>query len=344
MTYSNLSNYKNNFAINFAKLMEKNLHYWLKLQQEERNSLTSLSSFAWYFGFSLIGFVPGKNESHYDLKIHCIFAAIIFIFTIIGNISITNKRYQDKIKKTLFPKLLTTFGDIHYKTKADDEILLEEVLDKKEKEKKSQIYKISNSVFEQSKLFNRPIQYRDDDDCFWGKYSDVQFKINETDFGYITKGKNKQYNELFKGLALEFKMNKKIKSRVFILSKMSFTKIPPNFEKVELEYEKFNKKYDVWVEKNQMGGSGQIEARYLLTTAFLDRFMQIQTSFRVSNIKCSVYDDSLLILLGTKKDLFEMNHLFGKIDDISQYQNLFNEFSSVLSFIDILNISSKTGL
>ena len=139
-------------------------------------------------------------------------------------------------------------------------------------------------------------------------------------------------------------MNKKIKSRVFILSKMSFTKIPPNFEKVELEYEKFNKKYDVWVEKNQMGGSGQIEARYLLTTAFLDRFMQIQTSFRVSNIKCSVYDDSLLILLGTKKDLFEMNHLFGKIDDISQYQNLFNEFSSVLSFIDILNISSKTGL
>lgn len=93
-----------------------------------------------------------------------------------------------------------------------------------------------------------------------------------------------------------------------------------------------------------MGSSGQIEARYLLNTVFLDRFMQLQTSFRVNKVKCSIYDNSLLIFLYTKKDLFEMNHLFRKIDDITQYKHLFNEFASVLSFMEILNISSKTGL
>lgn len=72
--------------------------------------------------------------------------------------------------------------------------------------------------------------------------------------------------------------------------------------------------------------------------------MQIQTSFRVNRMRCSVYGQDMLILLDTHKDLFEMNHLLGRIDDIGQYNHLFNEFLSVLSFIEVLNLSSKTGL
>jgi hypothetical protein len=59
---------------------------------------------------------------------------------------------------------------------------------------------------------------------------------------------------------------------------------------------------------------------------------------------CSVYSNNLLIMLSTNKDLFEMNHLLGRIDDIKQYKHLFDEFTSVLSFIDVLNLSSKTKL
>lgn len=338
-TNTHLNKYQNDFAINFAKIMQQNLQYWLNIQREERLSLISLNAFMWYFGISLIGFTPGKYERNYNLKVHCIFALVIFILVIIANISITNKRYQNKIKKTLFPKLLSTFGEIQYISRSDGETTVEELLNKKENKNKE--YNISKSVLEHSKLFNKPIQYKNDDDCFWGEYKNVSFVINETEFGYITKSKSEQCHTLFQGIGMEFKMNKKINSRVLILSKLSFTKIPENFEKVELEYEKFNKKYDVWVEK---GSKGQIEARYLLNTAFLNRFMQLQTSFGILNMKCSIYKNSLLILLSTRKDLFEMNHLFGKIDDISQYQHLFDEFTSVLSFIEVLNLSSKTGL
>lgn len=334
-----LDKYQNDFAINFAKIMQKNLKSWEAIQKEERLSLISWKAFMWYFDISLIGFVPGKHETDYNLKIHCIFAVIIFLFVVWGNISITNKRYQNRIKKTLFQKLIATFGDIQYISKTDEDTFADEILNKKENKNKA--YEIPKSVFENSKLFDKPVHYKNDDDCFWGEYKNVSFVINETEFGYITKGKSKEEQTLFKGIGMEFKMNKKINSRVLILSKLSLTKIPDNFEKVELEYEKFNKKYDVWVEKCS---NGQIEARYLLNAAFLNRFMQIQTSFGILNMKCSIYQNSLLILLSTRKDLFEMNHLFGRIDDISQYQHLFDEFTSVLSFIEVLNLSSKTGL
>ena len=203
---------------------------------------------------------------------------------------------------------------------------------------------ISNYVFENCQLYDKTITSRDDDDIFSGEYNDVKFIMNETDFGWNSNDKYHTYHSMFKGVAMQFKMHKAVKSRVLIVSKNSFTKIPSNYEKVSLEYNKFNKKYNVWVEKNAISASGQIEARYLLNTAFLDRFMQLQTSFKVQKICCSIFGTDMLIMLSTRKDLFEMNHLLGRIDDVKQYRTLFDEFASVLSFIDVLNITSKTKL
>ena len=144
---------------------------------------------------------------------------------------------------------------------------------------------------------------------------------------------------------MHFEMHKKIKSRVLIYSKNLIPdKLPNGFEKVEMELESFNKKYNVYVEKMHQTAEGQIEARYLFNTLFLERFMQLQTSFKVDKIICSICENSVLILLETKKDLFEMNHLLNRIDDINQYKYLFDEFASIFSFVEILNLSSRTGL
>ena len=142
---------------------------------------------------------------------------------------------------------------------------------------------------------------------------------------------------------MHFTMQKKINAKVLIYSKSLFNKIPKGYEKVVLEYEKFNKKYDLYVQNNP-DSEGQVEARYLFNTAFLDRFMQLKTSFNVKKMSCSIYKNNVLVLLHTNKDLFEMNHLLSKIDDITQYHRLFDEFASVLSFIDVLNLASRTGL
>ena len=52
----------------------------------------------------------------------------------------------------------------------------------------------------------------------------------------------------------------------------------------------------------------------------------------------------MLVLLATNKDLFELNNMFYRIDDMNQYKKLFDEFASVFSFLEVLNLSSKTGL
>src|SRR5574344_440098 len=332
-----MEKYKNNFAIEFAKIMEEKLPEWKKKQKENQKNLYT-TDLNFYLGSFLCGFIPGKNEREYNIKTHFYTALILVIITIIIEIQVENKDYQKAVKESFYSDILKVFGNIEYnKRYKSKEIHMDQIIDK--------------SNYTKSCLFSHPVSYANTDDCFCGIYNDVKFKVNETDFNWEKinpekrfgplklSDKTKQDVPLFKGIAMYFKMNKDIKSRVLILSKFSKIEVPQGYEKVELEYKDFTKKYDVWVEKGD-----QVEARYLLNVAFIERFVQLQTSFRVNKMCASVYGDEMLVLLSTKKDLFEMNHLFCNIADIHQYDRLFDQFASVLSFIDVLNLSSKTGL
>ena len=356
MSQNCMDKYKSDFTAKFKEIMDKDAHKWKEIQNSFRH-LISLQSFGFYFFMAALGMIP-VPQYNYDLNFHLILAAIIFVSAAIIDIQVTNTSYQDTIKVTLFPELLKIFGNLQYRSSSSLTSMLNAssiILDDEETDNAASlatkntdnniIYEIKSSVFQNSQLYNKNITERTDGDAFYGTYNDVALTMVETDFGWKTRIlKFIKYNRMFKGLAMQFKMNKEIKSRVLILTKFSMTQIPRGFEKVELESAKFNKKYDIWVDTQSDKSQGQIEARYLLNTAFMERLMQIQTSFKVSKMCCSIYNDTMLIMLSTRKDLFEMNHLFGRIDDVNQYKHLFNEFASVLSFIDVLNLSSKTKL
>ncbi len=348
--FDSLLKYKNEFAIKFATLMQTQLKDWQDAQKVARKSLYSWGSIAFYLFAGLLGFVPGKNERHYCLKLHIVLAIVFFIGAIIATIQSKNKEYQNKIKANLFPHLLGIFGDIHYCRKYDNTLdidftNLSDVDVETISETTDDMNKIiPNSVFEGCQLLPRDITERTDDDVFVGNYNDVEFIMNETDFGWNANDKYHTYHSMFKGLVMKFKLNKIINTRVFIYTHNSSLKAPAYFERVTLESDKFNKKYKVFADNTYKDARGQIEARYLLNTAFIDRLMQIQTSFKVNKLCCTVYGNEMLIFLSTKKDLFEMNHLLGRVDDIHQYDTLFNEFASVLSFIDVLKLYDKSRL
>lgn len=348
--YDSLLKYKNDFAIKFALLMQEQLKDWQDAQNVARRSLKSWSSIGTYIFTGLLGFIPGKNERHYCLKLHIIIAIAFFIGAIITNIHNTNKQYQNKIKANLFPHLLKIFGDIKYARKnystelTDYANLTQEQIETELGYIEDENRLIPDSVFENCQLLPKSITQRDDDDIFVGKYQDVDFIMNETDFGWNSNDKYHTYHCMFRGLAMKFKIGKVIKTRVCVYTKGSQLKAPSYFERVNLESEHFNKKYKVFVDNSYKDSRGQIEARYLLNTAFMSRLMQIQTSFKVDNICCTVYGKEMLIFLSTKRDLFEMNHLLGRVDDKSQYDTLFNEFASVFSLIDVLKLFDKTGL
>ena len=323
MTNRCMSKYKEKFTLEFAKVMQVNAPKWNASQKHHVKNLYTTWLLV-YISIFFAGFTPLKNELNYNLNFHIILAIIGLIGSIFAFACYESGILKEEIKKDLYTKLLKAFGhDIVY-----------------------DCGEISCSEYNNSMLFNKPVRYASVDDKFCGIFNGSPFVIAESHLNYIktTHGKT-QETTLFNGVSMYFKMQKKVKSRVLVYSKgLLNINVPKGFEKVEFEYEKFNKKYDVYVQKSKDETRGQIEARYLFNTAFMDRFMQLQTSFKVGKMKCSIYDDTMLVLLPTNRDLFEINPLFKKIDDINNYQTLFDEFASVLSFLEILNLSSKTGL
>ena len=107
------------------------------------------------------------------------------------------------------------------------------------------------------------------------------------------------------------------------------------FEKLHLEDISFDKRFKVYSEN-------QIEGRYLVTTAFMDRLYNLQTAFGEDNIKCSFYDDKIMFAISTKKDLFELGdlyHTFGK--DIEQF---YDQIASIYDMIEYFKLNERTGL
>ena len=107
------------------------------------------------------------------------------------------------------------------------------------------------------------------------------------------------------------------------------------FEELHLEDISFDKRFKVYSEN-------QIEGRYLVTTAFMDRLYNLQTAFGEDNIKCSFYDDKIMFAISTKKDLFELGdlyHTFGK--DIEQF---YDQIASIYDMIEYFKLNERTGL
>lgn len=347
VNYNNLDDKKVEFKRVFYDVLEKNISNFKKYRKDLLKRFLVESSI-YIIGLQLllvllIGFgVFRLGYRGVELLVEIgksffsyanLYAELLSIIPIVILIIVCqNGNYRDFVKKIIFPELLKVFGEnINYNyngaSKGDD-------------------IDLSLQDFNQTKLFKYKVNEEHRDESLGGEYNGINFVVAETSLNYEPVKKESELGHfLFRGLAMRFDLPKSINNRVIILSKYGIHYIPKDFEKVSLEASDFSKKYNVFVKKNKKKSiQGQIEARYLLNTAFMNRFMNIQTSFRVHKIACSMNRSKLIIMLSTRRNLFEVNNIFQRIDDFSQYKHLYNEFASVLSFIDVLNLSSKTKL
>lgn len=109
-----MDKYKNNFAMEFTKMMQENSLEWKNLQKEHIKALYT-KDVLWYILAFFGGFIPSKHETSYDLDFHIFLAIFLFISSIIVSIFIENDSFRKKIKSKLFPALLKVFGhDIVY--------------------------------------------------------------------------------------------------------------------------------------------------------------------------------------------------------------------------------------
>ena len=139
-------------------------------------------------------------------------------------------------------------------------------------------------------------------------------------------------NRKFRGIIVEFVMNKKFTGHSFFISKtyksndISFNK--SQLRPVNLEY---TKKYNVY-------SDNQIEARYILTPALMERIEKLQLVFDAKSICGSFKDNKLTIAINTGKDMFAMGNDF-KDSNSETFENLYYEVTSVLKIVDELKLN-----
>lgn len=178
------------------------------------------------------------------------------------------------------------------------------------------------------------------DDCFVGKYRNVPVAVSECKCK-ISQGKSTR--TLLEGVVVKIKMNKNFEGMTVIRPKD--TSYYDNYsdlkrahlEEVKLEDPEFDRQFAVY-------STDQVEARYLITTAFMERLKQIETAFISRYTYCSFYGDSIYIAPHTGCDLFTLCRLTKPVTDVTQFELLFQEFVSILALVDHFKLDKKLGL
>lgn len=106
---------------------------------------------------------------------------------------------------------------------------------------------------------------------------------------------------------------------------------------------KYKKVYleDVVFSKNwKVKATDQIEARYVLTPALMERMLKIKRMFYGNSIHFAFFNNKVLIAVGTNKDMFETTALFSSALNYQKVREVIAQFYSVFAIIDEMKQSS----
>ena len=123
---------------------------------------------------------------------------------------------------------------------------------------------------------------------------------------------------------------------IYFYSSLNLTKKESNSE-IKLEDPNFSKHFNVFSEDD-------VEARYLLTPTFIEKFTKLKKIMKASLVKCSFYDNSIMIAVTSDKDFFELGNLYKNVGDISTIKNFYDDISIILELIDYFNLDTRIGL
>lgn len=222
--------------------------------------------------------------------------------------------------------------------------------------------------------------YSKNDDEFRGVYKGVQFAVSEHECFFQTP--MTEPSIVFKGLIIKFKSNKRIAQRTIIASKrkspikfllafivtllcltfrlgienilislaagvvvaavLYFTtslRLTAKESKSDIKLEdiNFSKNFDVFSED-------EVEARYLLTPTFIEKFSKLKKVMKADSVKCSFYNNSIMIAVRSEKDFFELGSLFKNVSDLSTIENFYRDISIIFELIEYFKLDVKIGL
>ncbi len=256
----------------------------------------------------------GNFSYHGDLPLGIIFFGLLVLIAIVSSPIFFYKR---QAKNNVMPEFIKYFGDFQYRFMSC----------------------IDNATIVKSQLFDDYNTHLGDD-YFDGTYQDVGMIISEEKLQLVRqKEKGVSVKNIFEGIIILLEMNKNFSGQTVILKDKGFLNVfnkIKGLQKVALEDSLFEKEFEVY-------SNDQLEARYLLTTAFMERMLKVREAYKSNKIQFSFFDNQLLIAINSPKNMFESTSLFRKTTDRKMIDETFEQFISVMAIIEQLKLNQRTG-
>ena len=163
-------------------------------------------------------------------------------------------------------------------------------------------------------------------DFFAGRRSQVDFSLCQAT---LHEGSGKNRHVVFSGQLFRLVTPRRLASQTVVLRNSGWLnrfECPAGLRPVGLEDPSFNKAFTCF-------GSDQVEARELLTPAFMQRLDDLEASYAGQHIRCAFSETELLIALEAP-DRFEIGNLFSSLVQRSRVETIAHNLEQVFKLID----------
>ncbi len=203
---------------------------------------------------------------------------------------------------------------------------------------------IDKSTYTRSKLYLENISRYNGDDLVSGTVGKTAIRFCELHTQQVRKsGKNTTVVTIFRGLFFIGDFNKKFIGETFVLpdiAESTFGSLGTFFQKMNISRPKLVKLEDIEFEKAfAVYGTDQIEARYILSTALMQRIMGFKKKTG-KDISMSFIDSNVFIGIPVAKDLFEAP-LFSSLVNYSMIEEYYQYLALCISIVEDLDLNTR---
>ena len=164
------------------------------------------------------------------------------------------------------------------------------------------------------------------EDFFTGRRGDVDFTFCEA---RLVQGSGKNQRTVFQGQLFRLVTPRKLDSTTVVARNSGWLnrfECPQGLQPVGLEDPVFNKAFAVF-------GSDQVEARVILTPAFMQQLNDLEAAYAGGHIRCGFEATELLIAL-EGRSRFGIGSLFTSLVDRSRVESIARDIEQVFILID----------
>jgi Protein of unknown function (DUF3137) len=290
------------------------------LQEIEAERKTLVSKFLMFMGIGIVAAIPLFAFVHPIAGIAGVVIALIVFYVKFGGKIVELKI---KFKKEVIGKIVTF---LHEDLSFDH------------------TRHIVQSVYHKSKLYLSNISRYNGDDLVSGTVGKTAIRFCELHTQQVRKsGKNTQVVTIFRGLFFVADFNKNFIGETFVLpdtAESTFGALGTFFQKMNMSRPSLVKLEDIEFEKAfAIYGTDQVEARYILSTALMQRILEFRKKTKCS-ISLSFIDSHVYIGIPVGKDLFEAP-MFSSIINYSMIAEYYSYLMLCIGIVEDLDLNTR---